>query len=247
MKKTILSLFFVSVGFCSLPDKLFKDGNQAIIDEKYQDAIQIYESMLELNYNKSEVYYTLGNAYYKLDKIGQAIWSYMKALELSPRNTDLRHNLSVAKAKRIDRVELPSTFFVLEYYRKIKHFFTLIEWLFIGSTALVFNSLLLLFYRYGYFGAQASKSTTPFLLALIIFIHLVVVDIYFQDKSGDSVVVIENNVNAFSAPFYGDKTILFEINEGVIADVIKKEKNWVEINLIDGKIGWINSKSVRDL
>ena len=247
MKKTILSLCFISVGFCSFSDKLFKDGNQAIIDEKYQDAIQIYESMLELNYNKSEVYYNLGNAYYKLDKIGQAIWSYMKALELSPRNTDLRHNLSVAKAKRIDRVELPSTFFVLEYYRKIKHFFTLIEWLFIGSMALVFNSLLLFIYRFGYFGAQASKSTTPLLLALILFIHLVVVDIYFQDRRGDSVVIIENNVNAFSAPFYGDKTILFEINEGVIADIIKKEKNWVEINLIDGKIGWINSKSVREL
>ena len=247
MKKTILSLFFVSVGFCSLSDKLFKDGNQAIIDEKYQDAIQIYESMLELNYKKSEVYYNLGNAYYKLNKIGQAIWSYMKALELTPRNTDLRYNLSVAKAKRIDRVELPSTFFLLEYYRKIKHFFTLIEWLFIGSVVLVFNSLLLFFYRFGYFGVQASKSTTPFLLALIIFVHLVVVDIYIQDGRGDSVVIVENNVNAYSAPFYGDKTILFKINEGVIADVIKKEKNWVEINLIDGKIGWINSKSVRGL
>ena len=247
MKKTILTLCFVSIGFCSLSDKLFKEGNQAIIDEKYQDAIRIYESMLELNYKKSEVYYNLGNAYYKLNKIGQSIWSYMKALELSPRNNDLRYNLTVAKAKRIDRVELPSTFFVLEYYRKIKHFFTLIEWLFIGGVVLVFNSLLLLFHRFGYFRVQASKSTTSFLSALIILIHLVVVDIYFQDKKDDSVVIIENNVNAYSAPFYGDKTILFEINEGVIADVLKKEKNWTEIHLIDGKIGWINSKSIREL
>ena len=171
----------------------------------------------------------------------------MKALELSPRNNDLRYNLTVAKAKRIDRVELPSTFFVLEYYRKIKHFFTLIEWLFIGGVVLVFNSLLLLFHRFGYFRVQASKSTTSSLSALIILIHLVVVDIYFQDKKDDSVVIIENNVNAYSAPFYGDKTILFEINEGVIADVLKKEKNWTEIHLIDGKIGWINSKSIREL
>ena len=53
--------------------------------------------------------------------------------------------------------------------------------------------------------------------------------------------------DAYSGPFYGNKTILFRINEGSIADVSNTQKDWTEIILIDGKKGWVPNESIRML
>ncbi len=39
---------FFSTGMSGIPDDLFTEGNDSVIQERYEDAIQAYESLLEL-------------------------------------------------------------------------------------------------------------------------------------------------------------------------------------------------------
>ena len=82
-------------------------------------------------------------------------------------------------------------------------------------------------------------------LILTLIIHAISLDKYFQEKRTNTAVIIGNGVDAYSGPFYGNKTILFRINEGSIADVSNTQKDWTEIILIDGKKGWVPNESIR--
>ena len=113
MRITLIIFLLLSNGYCGIIDNLFLKGNEAMIDDDYDDAIQAYESILDIGYENSDLYYNLGNAYYRSHIIGQSIWAYTNALEMAPRDKDIGHNLSVANARIIDRIEMPDTFILL--------------------------------------------------------------------------------------------------------------------------------------
>lgn len=88
------------------------EGDSAYIRNDYASAIQIYENLLKKG-EAAEVYYNLGNSYYKADDIAKAILNYERALLLEPGNADIRANLEIARSKTIDKViPVPEVFFV---------------------------------------------------------------------------------------------------------------------------------------
>jgi len=247
MRYILFILMFFSIAFADITSDLFIQGNDAMIYEKYKDAIQTYESILELGYEHADLYYNLGNAYYRLHYIGQAIWAYSNAIKISPRDSDFYHNLSVAKARRIDRIDMPEPFFLLQIYRDIKSNITLQEWIIFGSLVLLFQALWVFGLQFGWIRGTMSQSILTVLIVVTLCIHVVALDKYFQDNRTNTGVVIANGVDAYSGPFYGENTLLFRINEGSFADIHQTQKDWVEIILIDGKKGWITTESIRTL
>ena len=82
MIRFIIIILFSSLCWASIEENLFYEGNTHMIAENYNDAVQVYETILNLGYKSSELYYNLGNAYYRLNFIGQSIWAYMNAIQL---------------------------------------------------------------------------------------------------------------------------------------------------------------------
>src|SRR5690606_34288434 len=80
----------------------FNQANELYQQEKYQEAIQVYEQILDNGQHSVELYYNLGNAYYKVNKIAPAIYNYEKALLLEPNNADVKNNLKFAQNMMID-------------------------------------------------------------------------------------------------------------------------------------------------
>ena len=93
--KIPLALLMFGVLSAQIPETLFEDGNRAMGDGNYTDAIQAYESILELGFENGNLYYNLGNAYYRIHSIGLAAWAYYNALSMKPRDKDIYHNLQV--------------------------------------------------------------------------------------------------------------------------------------------------------
>ena len=81
---------------------------------KYLESINIYESILTDGWESNNLYYNLGNAYFRQNMIGQAIWAYNKALKINPRNSDVIHNLEIVNARIKDRIILPDEFFLVK-------------------------------------------------------------------------------------------------------------------------------------
>ena len=233
-----------SSGFSELADGLYIEANKALIAENYDDAIVKYESILKDGYESAELYYNLGNAYYRSEQLGKSIWAYSNALVIAPRNRDVAHNLAIANAQIVDRIEMPKSFIFITFYRLFKSIMTTYEWILIGSFLIFIKSIHFSVMKFGLFGGKMYKMTSTILISLIILVHIFSLDSYIDKQRKNSAVVISNNVNAYSGPFYGSSSILFQINEGIKVDISNQQKDWLEIILIDGKKGWIPSESV---
>ena len=83
------------------------------------------------------------------------------------------------------------------------------------------------------------------LILLKVSIHLIILDKFFDDNDDRIGIIIDNQVDAYSGPFYGDNSILFKINEGTEVMIKQNQKKWTEIILLDGKRAWITSNKVR--
>ena len=91
--------------------KLFAEGNTFYKEGDYNRAIGLYLAIEEQGYQSDDLFFNLGNSYYKLNKVAPSIYYYEKALKINPRHEDVLFNLSFAKRMTIDVIEeLPKSF-----------------------------------------------------------------------------------------------------------------------------------------
>ena len=67
-------------------------------------AVEGYQSILNSGFESAELYYNLGNAFYKLNNIPESNFFYEKAKSISPSDEDILMNLSFAQNLRIDKI-----------------------------------------------------------------------------------------------------------------------------------------------
>jgi len=245
MRKWITLLVFFSNVFSKDFDENFYKANNYYNNSKYLESINIYESILAEGWESSNLYYNLGNSYFRQNQIGQSIWAYNKALKMDPRNEDLIKNLSIAEAKIKDRIILPDEFYFVKVYGNFKSRYTLKEWLLAGGIIVLFTVVSFLISEFQILNNWKIVRVVKILMLLTVMIHLVTLDKFFDDNDDKLGIIIDNQVKAYSGPFYGDNSILFNINEGTEVMIKQNQKNWTEIILLDGKRGWITSNKIR--
>jgi len=223
----------------------FNKANNYYNNSKYLESIKIYESILAGGWESSNLYYNLGNSYFRQNQIGQSVWAYKKALKMDPRNEDLIKNLSIAEAKIKDRIILPDEFYFVKVYGNFKSRYTLKEWLLAGGIIVLFAVVSFLISEFHIFNNLKIVRVVKILILLTVTIHIVILDKFFDDDDDKFGIIIDNQVKAYSGPFYGDNSILFNINEGTEVMIKQNQKNWTEIILLDGKRAWIISNKIR--
>ena len=91
-------------------DDLFQKSNEYYTNGDYQNAVNGYLDVLDSGFESSELYFNLGNSFYKLNNIPDSNFYYEKAKSISPNDEDILTNLIFAKNLRIDKIEiLPTT------------------------------------------------------------------------------------------------------------------------------------------
>ena len=78
-------------------------------------------------------------------------------------------------------------------------------------------------------------------------VHLIIIDVFLENNEKQFGIIIFDNVNAYSGPFYGDNTILFKVNEGTKAQISQEQENWFEIVILNGDKAWIPKEKIRIL
>ena len=249
-KSKIFLLFLISFATAQIVsdrDSLYTTGNKAMLREDFASAIQIYESLLAQGNEHIDLYYNLGNAYYRLNQLGRAIWAFEKGLQLAPRDKDLKFNLSLANTRVRDRIKMPETIIFLEQYRAIKQSATLMDIILLGATLLMVGAFIYFLKKYNRRQSLWLSRLIITLLAFSLLVHLIALDKYFEISDKQEAIVVKSEVEVYSAPFDRKETILFRLHEGVKAEITQDQDFWLEIELIDGKKGWIKSQYVRSL
>lgn len=223
-----------------------KQADEAYEKEDYQKAAQLYESLMAEKGVSSELYYNLGNCYYKLDNIAGAVLNYERAYMLDPGDADIRANLALARGKTVDKVTPPSELFFVTWARNVMNMTSVDSWAVIGICAFALLICGILVYA---FMSRILWRKVGFYSSLVMLFVVVVANVsaYNQQKSIDecsSAVVIAQSVTAKSSPS-DSSTDLFLMHEGTKVEISDKTmRGWYEVVLEEGKVGWVPAESV---
>ena len=246
MKLLKLSILPLTFALSQSPDSLYQLGNNYYVNEKYDQAINIYEE-ISSRFEHEDLYLNLGNSYYKVGALGNAIWSYEKGQLLSPRNNDINYNLNFVRNQIRDRIIPPDNFFLISFYRAIIEKLTLLDLL--ATSGLIFLILGIVFIAkdFDFLSKRITSFINTILLFLIISNGIIMLDKYWivSDKKSGVIISVESNVR--SSPINRGENIVFLIHEGTKIEIITEESGWYEIVLLDGKKGWIPMNEVRTI
>lgn len=229
----------------TLGDVTKAEGDSAYIKEDYATAIQVYETLLK-NGEAADVYYNLGNSYYKIEEIAKAVLNYERALLLQPGNNDIRANLEVARAKTIDKVEpIPEVFFV-SWTKSLINSMSVDAW----ATWGIISFILLIVALYLFiFSKQVMWKKVGFISGIIFLIITICANLFASEQkehlvNRNEAIVMNPSVTVRSTPSESG-TSLFILHEGRKVSVKDNSmKEWKEIRLEDGKVGWVPASAI---
>jgi tetratricopeptide (TPR) repeat protein len=249
---TILSLFSVAISFgennLKIVHTLLDSANAAYSKKQYDAAVDFYKKILELGYVSPEVYYNLGNSYFKQNKITDAIYYYEKALKLAPNDKDIKYNLSIANQYITDKIKSVPEFFLTRIIHKIADLMSSNQWA-ITSLILfviaVISALWFLFSR-----SFTIKRIT--LYVVIIGLLISAASLYFSNvqykryTKNYKAIVFAPTVTIKSSPDKEGNDLMI-IHEGLKVEITDSLNNWYEIKLPDGNKGWTEKQNVKKI
>lgn len=214
----------------------------------YQQAIRDYEEILK-NGESAEIYFNLGNAYYRTDNITKAVLNYERARLLSPGDDDINFNLQFARSKTIDKITPQSEMFFVTWYKSLVNFTSVDNWAKTGILCIVMTLLLVLLYL---FGPQLMLRKIGFFGGLAFFVIFLLSNLFaFQQKQAldnrTGAIIISPSVNIKKTPAKNSAD-QFVLHEGTRVDIIDKGMtDWRCIRVGDGREGWIETKAIEEI
>ena len=219
----------------------FDEGNLHYRQGEYRGAVDSYSQAIDESVVSGALLFNMGNAYFRLDEIGQAIRYYEKAAEVIPESTELRHNLVIARAQTIDQFsQLPKPIWESWWQWVIRTF---------GSRALFAVGVAF------YLGAAVTVAIrirdgqTPWrrrILTLTAVLAAVFISTGFaasvEEQTARRAVILTDEVSLRESP--DGPTSDTEIHEGLVVGVATARAEWVEITLPNGVRGWVRAASL---
>ena len=257
MRKIYFSILFIFVSVCSYaqtdstqvseithaPEVVVTkaQADSAYINNDFASAVYLYENILANQGESADIYYNLGNSYYKMDNIAKAIVNYEKALVLNPADGDIRFNLELAQSKTVDKVTPMSEIFLVTWMKNLTDLMSEKGWAKMGITTFILMLSMLALY---FFSKKIALKKIGFISAVCLLFICVIANIFASSQknkaeSHGEAIIMAPSVTVKSTPNDGG-TDLFILHEGhkvTIKDNTMRE--WKEIQLEDGNVGWV--------
>jgi tetratricopeptide (TPR) repeat protein len=225
-------------------DAMVQNGNQLYQDGDFHGALAAYEEVLQAGYEGVDLYYNMGNAYFKTGNLGRSILSFERALRIQPGDPDAQANLELARSLTADEIEPLPRFWVLSVVSWWVNLLprgglilTVILAYLLGAAGL---SVRILFRQ----PAPVRVGTWILLAGSAVFLLFGSTLLAREGVIGGSEwgVIIVEEVPVQSAPSAEDNLTLFLVHEGTKVRLDQRTEEWTEIVLEDGKVGWVPSR-----
>ncbi len=236
----------IAHGTAADANALMEEANQAYIRSEYVYAAELYEEILALGLESAELYYNLGNAYFKQNRLADAILHYERARLLRPFDENIQYNLELARSRTIDRIEPVPVIFYEKWWNQFILLQSIDGWA-VTALVLLFGALLLgLVY---FFSSQPWLKRLGFFFSLALLLLCGIAFLaanrqYVHHYQRSDAIVFSPRVTVKSAPGEASPD-LFVIHEGTRVNMTGKLGEWVEIRLDNGNMGWIKRDHIR--
>ena len=221
------------------------EADSAYVRGEYQQAIKDYETLLKQGAS-ADLYYNLGNAYYRTENITRAVLNYERALLLSPSDRDIRFNLQMARSKTIDKITPEQDMFFVTWYHSLVNMTSVDGWADIALISLALAIVLALLYL---FSERIWLRKVGFFGAIFLIVVFLLSNVFAHQQKD---LLVHRRGAIVTAPAITVKstpakqgTDLFILHEGTKVTITDDSmKDWKGIRLADGKEGWIETRQL---
>ncbi len=244
--RTLLTylLFFLSF-IAGAQEEALKKAEQAFDGKKYQEAAEIYEGLVNDGWKSSELYFNTGNAFYKLNKLGKAIYYYELARTMNPNDEDIKINLSIANGKTIDKIETRENFFINAVKTNLLQSFSTAQWAWL-TVILLCITLVAFFFFFVVERIVLKKLTLGIALVGIIAFGITYLFGYSAANAKNNnkfAIIILQEVSIQNEP-NPSGVVKFKLHEGTKVRLIRSNGDWSLVALDNGNEGWVPVKSI---
>ena len=226
----------------------YQQGNAAMQNNAYEEAIKAYESALATGYESAELYYNLGNAYFRMQELGKCILNYERARALKPADPDIAINLELAQLRVVDKIAVPPALFGVRVWTGIKEGLSVGQW---GVLAVIlFNLLIAAIIIRLLVSHTGVRAVAGYFFIPLLVLFLLTGTLYWatarEAKNLRYGIIMPHKVSVMSAPA-SDATQVFDLHEGTKVRVAEHSGAYVKVMLLDGKVGWMTREGVEEI
>ena len=229
-------------------ESIFSEANELYNKGSYIEAINNYKEIIKNDFHSAELYYNLGNAYYRLDSLASSVYYYEKALQLNPNDREIIDNLALVNKTLVDEIDPITTPLIESILKSLSNIFYFETWGYIS----IFFSFLILALFLSYYFANSSKIKRLTFVLLCISSILMLASLINGNKGYDNYVnneyaiIYSYETDLKTEPNFRSET-LFMLHEGTKVQVIENYNNWIKVRLVNGQIGYIQLIDVKIL
>lgn len=247
MKKILISILMLVIlaNVVNAAVASLATANKLYTQKQYREAAEVYETIIKSEGVAPELYYNLGNAYFKSNELAKAILNYERALRIAPGYDDAKFNLAFANQKVIDNVEMTDSFFLKKWLNGLMKTLTSNGWFYASVTLFIIALIAFLVFVFG----SSRIIRKSFFYVGVISLLISVGSIIFsavrktQMENRREAIIMSGVVVIKSAPDRSG-TDLYQLHEGTKITVIETLGNWYEVRLGNGNVGWVEDNTV---
>ena len=217
-------------------------------ENDFESSVRLYLRVLDHGYESPQLYYNIGNGYYKQMKIAPAILWYQRAIKLDPTYEDAKFNLQLAQELIVDKIDPITPPFYKRWLKSVVLWLTPNGWAIISVVVffILAGGLILLFSPAG--DTWKRLAVPIVIISLILSFILMFISKKSYDNAVDTTtaVVMSPSVTVRSTP-HSEGTKLFTIHEGLTVTVNSSVEGWCEIRLDDGRVGWLVESDIEPI
>ncbi len=236
----ILCLLALTSVCAQIPAEVFAQANKAYAAEQYQDALNGYLSLVDQGLESADLYYNLGNAYYRTGELALAILYYERASKLRPGDKEIAENIAFCYSRTEDKIDAMPSFFLVRWWQSLVGVFSPRGWMWlliaVSVVLVVLGTCFLLAHEYTWRKNSLMAAVATLVVWLVVLVATVNAS-YRVNHSRTAIVtaplsVVKSSPNESSV----DK---FVLHEGTKVRMLDDMDQWVKISIADGNKGWL--------
>ena len=227
---------------------LWQKAGDAFAAGQWQNALNYYQMIEGENLQSADLYYNMGNTYFKLDDKAHAILYFERALKLDPSHDDAAHNLEIARQLTLDKIDAVPDFILVSWFRNLRQGLSADSWAWLTLALLVCVGLLFLLFRNG---ASLALRRVSFIVGCVLLVLALCTFIFsLQQRRAvtrqDSAIVTSPVCSVKSSPADGGTTV-FVLHEGTKVRLLDQVGDWAKVEIADGRQGWAGTAALETI
>ena len=215
----------------------------------FEKAAELFEAEVKIQREKglesAELYYNLGNAYFRDNEIAKALLYYEKAQLIDPGDRDIRNNIEYARTRIEDKIIGVDTFFLQSWFDAVQNMLGSNAW---ANISIVLFLILMAALSMFVFTRYITVKKAAFYAGIVVIVLLIFTNVFsvrqkYKLTNRDTAIIMAGSVSVKSSPDSSSKE-LFVIHSGTKVRINKEDGRWLEIEIENGNVGWMTREQL---